>query len=99
MNIPSLTWIFFFLQGNYTCHVADIYTGNQLWWQNISNLKETLIMYVFQITETRLNEIILKREHVDPHFRTFGLEVCSTLVLNIQKIFCPFYPKNRYAIF
>ena len=55
MNTCSLTWIF-----TANTHVPDIYTGNQLWQQNISNLKKILIMDVLQIAEVEPNLIILK---------------------------------------
>ena len=52
MNTHSLTWIFASNNGIiYIYHVADSF-GNQLWQQNISNLKKILIMDIFQIAET-----------------------------------------------
>ena len=47
------------------------YTGNQLWQQNISNLKKILIMDVFQKAKTELNEITLKRSRVGPYLRIY----------------------------
>ena len=51
---------FCFEQRNYSCHIPDIYFANQLWWQNISNLKKIFIINVFQMPETEQNEITLK---------------------------------------
>ena len=59
MNTLSLTWIFAF-NNEIMCHIPDIYAGDQFWQQNICNLMKILIMDVFQIAKTELNETTLK---------------------------------------
>ena len=61
MNTHGLIWIF--VSNNEIIHVMYLilYTGNQLWWQNIDYLKKIEIMDILQIVKAELNEITWKR--------------------------------------
>ena len=80
--------------------LPDINSDNQSWWQNVSSLKKILIMVLFQIAETELREIILKKWYVGPCFGIYIWIACSTSMFYdifryTENILC-FYPKNRH---
>ena len=67
---------------------------NQLWWLNISCLKKSLIIDLFQIVEAELNEIILKETDLVWEYMNSMFYSGIFIFPDTQKIFGCFHCPN-----